>query len=134
MKIASVSTALVLAFCTALSSPVLAGSQRSKQYANCMDSVDYGAFKNSQWAECMSAELQRQDVELNIQYRNLRGALSAQERETLTQAQRTWLKFREEWCRFEEQSPMAPGGTVNYLSCLLRVTDQQIDAIQGAGY
>lgn len=134
MKNYSLTAALVLAACTSLSSPALADSPRTPQYDTCMNAVDYGAFKNSQWADCMSAELQRQDVELNIQYRNLRAALSAEEREVLTKAQRSWLKFREEWCRFEEQSPMAPGGTVNYLSCLLRVTDQQIEAIQEAGY
>lgn len=134
MKFLSLSSGLVLAICTALSSSVLAESQRSRQYINCMESVDLGGFKNSQWADCMTAELQRQDVELNIQYRNLRSSLSTEERNALTQAQRTWLKFREQWCRFEEQSPIAPGGTVNYLSCLLRLTDQQIEAIEGARY
>ena len=108
-----------------------AESKRSTQYDKCMDSVDLGAFKNSQWASCAEHEIKRQDATLNTEYNKLRKSLSADQKESLTKAQRAWLKFREDWCKFEEASPSAPGGVANYNFCILELTDKQIDAIKG---
>ena len=107
-----------------------AESKRSPQYEKCMDSVDLGASKNSQWASCSEQELKRQDVILNAEYNKLRKNLSAEQRALLTKGQKSWLKFREDWCRFEEQSASAPGGVVNYYFCLLDTTEKQIGRIK----
>ena len=45
-----------------------AESKPSAQYQKCMDSVDLGAMKNSQWAACAAQELKRQDATLNAEY------------------------------------------------------------------
>lgn len=99
-----------------------------------MDSVDLGALKNSQWASCSEQELKRQDVILNAEYNKLRKNLSAEQRALLTRGkkEKSWLKFREDWCRFEEQSPSAPGGVVNYYFCLLDTTEKQSARSKGS--
>ncbi|NDP62964.1 MAG: DUF1311 domain-containing protein [Polaromonas sp.] len=60
----------------------------------------------------------------------MRKNLSSEQNELLTKGQRSWLKFREDWCRFEEVSPSAPGGVANYNFCLLETTGKQIEAIK----
>ena len=107
-----------------------AESKPSAQYQKCMDSVDLGAMKNSQWAACAAQELKRQDVTLNAEYNKLRKALTAEQKEALTKAQKSWLKFREDWCRFEEVGPSAPGGEANYNFCVMELTNKQIDKIK----
>lgn len=107
-----------------------AESKPSSQYEACMDNVDFGASKNSQWASCAAEEIGRQDVTLNVEYNRMRKSLARDQRELLTKAQKTWLKFREDWCRFEEIAPTAPGGDVNYLFCIMTLTNKQIDVIR----
>ena len=107
-----------------------AESKPSAQYQKCMDSVDMGAMKNSQWAACAAQELKRQDATLNAEYNKLRKALTAEQKEALTKAQKSWLKFREDWCRFEEVGPSAPGGEANYNFCVMELTNKQIDKIK----
>ena len=111
--------------------PTLSFAERSSQYQKCMDGVDLGAFKNTQFIACAEKELKLQDGTLNAEYNKLRKNLSPEQKEFLTKGQRAWLKFREDWCRFEESHPQAPGGMVNYSFCLLEVTDKQISLIKG---
>lgn len=122
--------ALVAAICFAFSI-AQAESKRSTQYDKCMNSVDLGAFKNSQWASCAEQEIKRQDAILNTEYNKLKKSLSTEQKESLTKAQKAWLKFREDWCKFEEVGPSAPGGVENYNLCILDLTDRQINAIKG---
>ena len=113
-----------------LSATAQAESQRTAEYDACMDSVDYGALKNSQWAACAEEELARQDVSLNAEYKTLRASLSMEQKDDLLQGQRAWLKYRDSWCRFTEQGNSAPGGIVNYGFCMLDLTDKQIELIK----
>ncbi len=132
MKISNYKNSLVLvSICAVLSTTAFAESKRSPKYEKCMDSVELGAFKNTQWASCNGQELKLQDITLNSEYAKLRKNLSPEQRELLTKGQKSWLKFREDWCRFEEQGPSAPGGMVNYGFCLLETTDNQINIIKG---
>ena len=111
-----------------------ADTKRSPQYQKCMDNVDLGALKNSQFAACGEQELKQQDVTLNASYNKLRAGLSPEQREALIKGQRAWLTYRENWCRFEEVGPSAPGGYANYTSCLLFVTDLQIKSIKAYSF
>jgi uncharacterized protein YecT (DUF1311 family) len=95
-----------------------------------MESVDFGSFKNTQFSACAEKELKLQDRTLNIEYNKLRKNLSPEQKEALTKGQKAWLKFRDDWCRFEELHPSAPGGIVNYGLCLLEITDKQINTIK----
>lgn len=107
-----------------------AQSELPTQYQACLDNVDHGAFKNSQWAACAAQEMARQDVILNTEYNKLRKTLSNEQKQSLTSGQKSWLAFRENWCKFEEQGPAAPGGIANYNFCMIELTNQQIAAIK----
>lgn len=97
----------------------------------CRDSVDLGAMKNSQWAICDKIELNNLDVTLNSQYQLLRKNLEKGSKDALTEAQKAWLKYREQWCRFEQVGPSQGSmGEASYTSCLLDVTNRQIGRIK----
>ena len=97
----------------------------------CRDSVDFGAMKNSQWAICDKIELNILDGILNSRYQSLRKKLDTEQKEALTKGQKAWLKFREEWCRFEQIGPLeGPMGEARYTSCLLEMTIKQINRIK----
>lgn len=131
-SIKSIAKAFVFSSLCLAFAGVHAQSKPSAQYEKCMDAVDFGAFKNSQWISCAEQEIKRQDVALNAEYNKLRKALTAEQKEALTKAQRAWLKFREDWCRFEEVGPSAPGGEANYHFCIIELTNKQIDRIKSS--
>lgn len=107
-----------------------AESKLSPQYQKCMDAVDLGAFKNSQWASCAAQEIKIQDAILNSEYNKLIKTLSPEQRTALTNGQRSWIKFRDDWCRFEEVGPSAPGGQANLNFCILELTTGQISKLK----
>ena len=85
----------------------------------CRDSVDFGAMLNIL------------DGILNSRYQSLRKKLDTEQKEALTKGQKAWLKFREEWCRFEQIGPLeGPMGEARYTSCLLEMTIKQINRIK----
>ena len=103
--------------------------KETDDFRACMDAVDLGAFKNTQWAACYEAELLRQDAALNDTYRRLAGSLPADAKAALVKGERSWLAYREHWCRFEGMTEMAPGGEVNRTACLLELTLLQINKL-----
>lgn len=97
----------------------------------CRDSVDLGAMKNSQWSICEKLELNQIDLNLNLSYQSLRKKLSKEPKELLTRSQKTWLNFREEWCRFEQaQTDRGPMSEAMYINCLAEMTKKQIVRIE----
>jgi uncharacterized protein YecT (DUF1311 family) len=103
------------------------------EFRRCMDAVDLSAFKNSQWQGCYEAELKRQDAVLNAAYKTVQAAAAPEARALLVKGQKAWLAYREAWCRFEETTPNAPGGTVNYAACLVELTVAQIRRLKESG-
>ena len=47
-----------------------------------------------------------------------------------SKGQRAWLAYRDAWCAYEEQTPVAPGGIVNKMACLMDVTIAQIKRLK----
>jgi uncharacterized protein YecT (DUF1311 family) len=131
-KINARSSLLLAASIAALFMPIAcqAEAKNSAQYEKCMDDVDLGASKNAQWSACHTQELKRLDVTLNSEYSKLRKSSSPEQRDALMTGQRAWLKYREDWCRYEQIGPMAPGGEANYTSCLLSATVKQVELLK----
>lgn len=102
----------------------------SPGFQKCMDDVDLSAFKNSQWAACYEAELQIQDRRLNVVYQRVQRANTPELKQALLKGQRAWLNFRDAWCSYEEQTPYAPGSSVNKLACLVDITIDQIERLE----
>jgi uncharacterized protein YecT (DUF1311 family) len=115
-----------------LAMPVLAADKvkETAQFSDCMDKVDLGAMKNSQWYACYTQELARQDKVLNAEYRALQGRIPPEAKDPLIKAQRAWIAYREAWCKLEQELPNAPGGEVNYQACLLDQTLLQINKLK----
>jgi len=107
-----------------------AESKPSVLYQKCMDEVELGAFKNLQWAACSAQEIKRQDVILNVEYNKLKSLLSSEQKAALITGQKSWLKFRQDWCRFEEVGLSAPGGDANLNFCILELTIKHIDKLK----
>ena len=116
----------------AFAAPALAADKvkETPQFQECMDKVDLGAMKNSQWYACYTAELARQDKVLNTEYRALQGRIPPEAKDALTKAQRAWIASREAWCKLEQELPNAPGGEVNYQACMLEQTLAQINKLK----
>lgn len=126
-----VKTAWIVGVCVTglMSLTASAETEHSQQYYECLDNIDYGAFKNSQLDNCVEGELERQDVVLNREYQLLRGSFSQSQQSALLDAQRAWLTFRENWCQLEKVTDFAPGGELNYKLCMMGRTAEQIDLI-----
>jgi uncharacterized protein YecT (DUF1311 family) len=107
-----------------------AESKVSAQYDKCVSKIDNSALGNSQLTSCANQEAKRQDVALNAEYNMLRGRISAEQKDQLTKAQKAWLKFRDEWCRFEEIGPADPGGETGRALCVIDLTGRQVELIK----
>lgn len=116
----------------ALTCPTQAAEKvkETAQFQTCMDKVDLGAMKNSQWYACYTEELARQDKVLNGEYRALQGRIPPEAKDLLTKGQRAWIAYREAWCKLEQELPNAPGGEVNYQACMLEQTIAQINKLK----
>ena len=123
----------ILSSCVLLSlqhpSPAAAQAE-TPEFRKCMDAVDLGAFKNTQWAACYEAELKRQDRALNTAYQQIQKQAAPDLKQALTKGQRAWLAYRDAWCAYEEQTPVAPGGMVNKMACLVDLTIAQIKRLK----
>lgn len=125
---------LILTFLIIILSPLVnAKSNRSLEYSECMNHTD-GIAMNSQYASCAEDEFLRQEKILNTAYTKLMKGSNKEQQIWLIKGQNAWMSYRENWCRVEEQSSLAPGGFANYYYCLLEKTEKQIDVIQNFSF
>ena len=118
-------------FCCVSSTLCLAQDQPSApqmtpSFTRCMEAVDLGAMKISQWSACYQQEYKRQDAFLNFEYQALRSRSSASNLPGLTAAQRAWISYRDAWCKYEGTLDVAPSPELNGLACLVEVTAGQV--------
>ena len=81
---------------------------------------------------CSSQEFQAADRKLNQVYQQLLPKLNSKQKQRLTVAQRSWLKFRDESCNYE--MGQFEGGTLaasTYGYCRARVTQERIKDLEG---
>lgn len=100
------------------------------EFRKCMNDVDLGAFKNTQWGACYEAELGRQNKRLEQEFKKLQSGYKGVDKKLLDAAKKSWLTYREKWCRYEESLPIAPTPYVNYRACLVDTTIEQINKIK----
>jgi uncharacterized protein YecT (DUF1311 family) len=105
----------------------------TNQFTKCMNDVDLGAFKNTQWGACYEAELVRQNKRLELEYKKMQAGYKDVDKKLLDAAKKSWLKYREHWCRYEEALPMAPSPYVNYQACLVDTTIEHINRMKQVG-
>lgn len=81
---------------------------------------------------CSSQEFQAADRKLNQVYQQLLPKLNSTQKQRLTVAQRSWLKFRDESCNYE--MGQFEGGTLaasTYGYCRARVTQERVKDLDG---
>jgi uncharacterized protein YecT (DUF1311 family) len=110
---------IVLGLLLSTSAHAATDSDMSQEYLACMDKAK---GVTSEMIDCISAETARQDARLNANYKRLMAKLSAKRRNTLLDAQRAWIKFRDVNCKFYYDPD---GGTAARLAandCFLQAT------------
>ncbi len=80
---------------------------------------------------CSSQEFQAADKKLNQVYQQLQPKINSKQKQRLTVAQRSWLKFRDETCDYE--MGQFEGGTLaasTYGYCRARVTKERVKDLE----
>lgn len=99
----------------------------SPDYGQCMDASGGVTFN---MIDCMTSELERQDLLLNEHYKQAMTLLSPDRQEALRAAQRQWIGYRDANCEFY----MDPeGGTMARLeanACTLEETAERAAELQ----
>lgn len=104
--------------------------QLSPQFSKCMEAVNLAAMKNSQFEACYRAELQVQDRRLNDEYKTLESKTKAKPRALLTNAQKSWMAYRDSWCKYVGSIDAAPSPEVNHVACLVELTVDRIKRLK----
>lgn len=120
---------IVGCFCLTSASAHAESAALTAQFTKCMNDVDLGAFKNSQWGACYEAELARQNKRLDLKYKKMQAGYKDVNKKLFDAAKKSWLAYRESWCRYEEALPIAPTPYVNYRACLVDTTIEQINKL-----
>jgi uncharacterized protein YecT (DUF1311 family) len=83
----------------AVDDPAAGGSEYSAEYTRCLERGEAAAGVTPAMAECIGAELDRQDARLNAAYQAAMRVRAETERAALRDAQRAWIARRDAECR-----------------------------------
>ncbi len=98
---------------------VAADSDMTQEYLSCMDKSN---GNNAAMTDCTSAETARQDARLNENYKRLISKVSTKRKNTLLEAQRAWVKFRDANCRFYSDPEGGTAALLDGRDCFLQAT------------
>lgn len=131
---ASIRSAIVVSSLVAMALHPGAATAQDKRlspaFAKCMDAVDYSALKHSQFEACYRAELKVQDQQLNAEYKKQQTKMKGDSRNLLTNAQKSWISFRDGWCKYVGSIDAAPSPEVNQAACLVDLTADQVKRLK----
>lgn len=117
---------IFFAFMTMVSTPVIANeSVYSKNFNECMSSAEGVTLA---MRACYADESATQDKRLNLNYKRYIAKLSPETKNNFVNAQRLWIKFRDENC--SAFSSQEEGGTLSSIvgdSCYLKMTTERAD-------
>ena len=106
-------------------------SNISPEFSKCQAKFDTNVYHEADWIACNEAELARLDPKLNDVYKQVLKAMPPEEKKTMTQAQRDWLKFRESTCKlWAVQNLRSPLGQHGYTTCMVEMTDKRISDLR----
>jgi uncharacterized protein YecT (DUF1311 family) len=81
---------------------------------------------------CSTQEFKAADTKLNQLYQQILPKINSKQKQRLTVAQRTWVKFRDETCNYS--AGHFEGGTLAvpiYVSCKAKVTQDRVKDLEG---
>ena len=89
-------------------------------------------LKTADMTFCATQNFKAADTKLNQLYQQLLPIIKSKQKQRLTVAQRTWIKFRDETCDYSAEH--FEGGSLSgaiYISCKARVTEERIKDLEG---
>ena len=89
-------------------------------------------LKTADMTFCATQNFKAADTKLNQLYQQLLPIIKSKQKQRLTVAQRTWIKFRDETCDYSAEH--FEGGSLAgaiYISCKARVTEERIKDLEG---
>jgi uncharacterized protein YecT (DUF1311 family) len=99
----------------------------TKEYLTCVSNAE---GVTNRMLDCISAEFDRQDSRLNDVYKRLMSKLPKDRKESLVEAQRAWINFRDANCGFYHDPD---GGSAAHLAgneCMLNVTVDRANELE----
>ena len=100
----------------------------SKQYSSCMDKSGGVSRKIN---ACISSEIKSQDARLNKAYQALSKSLNSTRKKQLQEVQRTWIKYRDQNCKFYVDPDGGSLARVNGGICLMDATASRAAELEG---
>jgi uncharacterized protein YecT (DUF1311 family) len=72
--------------------------------------------------DCIVAETDRQDTKLNENYKSLTSKISPKRKQSLVDAQRAWIAFRDANCKFYGDPEGGTSARLSANECVLNIT------------
>ena len=91
----------------------------SQEYSTCLEQSN---GVTSEMINCILAETVRQDARLNENYKRLLSKLATERKNTLIEAQRAWIKFRDANCGFYADPKGGSAARMAANECILNAT------------
>jgi uncharacterized protein YecT (DUF1311 family) len=99
-----------------------ADTEMTQEYSTCLDKSNGVTVE---MINCILAETIRQDARLNEHYKRLTSKLATKRKNTLIEAQRNWIKFRDTNCGFYADPEGGSAATLAAHECILNATAQR---------
>jgi uncharacterized protein YecT (DUF1311 family) len=117
-------SALLLATSAALAA---SETEMSQEYSSCVDNANAAT---PALIDCALAETKRQDARLNENYKRLMSKLTEERKDTLLEAQRAWIKFRDANCAFWDDPAGGQNAAVTAKECNLTMTADRASELE----
>jgi uncharacterized protein YecT (DUF1311 family) len=97
----------------------------SPAYDECIGSGDAANGVTAAMMDCIGAEIERQDAQLNQAYRMVMSRLTSAQQTALRSSERTWIKARDARCKAGGDGGGSLDGVL-YANCILDATAQRV--------
>jgi uncharacterized protein YecT (DUF1311 family) len=99
-----------------------ADTEMTQEYSACLEKSNGVTIE---MINCILAETIRQDARLNENYKSLTSKLATERKNTLIEAQRNWIKFRDTNCGFYADPKGGSAARLASHECILNATAQR---------
>jgi uncharacterized protein YecT (DUF1311 family) len=93
--------------------------QLSQEYLTCLEKANGVTFA---MIDCIVAETSRQDTKLNENYKSLTSKISPKRKQSLLDAQRAWITFRDANCKFYGDPEGGTSARLSANECVINAT------------
>ncbi|KAA0988569.1 DUF1311 domain-containing protein [Pseudomonas sp. ANT_J12] len=88
------------------------------------------SFETSDWLICSQKTFDALDTALNDQYKKAQASLAPDNRKLLIDVQRSWVKFKEEYCEtLYQKAEAGEAAALKKWSCLLHTTNGRLNEL-----